>query len=83
MPIRHFLIIFDSEKQELIAARDVGIDRREAMEQYVASEQDYGMPRGRIQIVLLGAESLETVKQTHSQYFAPFIEDPFADLAHA
>lgn len=83
MPMRHFLIIFDSQKQELLAARDVGTDRESALREYAACEQEYGMSRNRIQIVLVGAESLETVRRTHSQYFAASAEDPFAELEFA
>jgi hypothetical protein len=81
MTLRHFLIIFDSERQELLAARDLGTDREEALRAYAACEDEYGLPRTRIQIVLLGADALETIKRTHSQYFTPSAEDPFADLA--
>jgi type II secretory pathway predicted ATPase ExeA len=83
MPIRHFLVIFDSEHQRLIAAHDVGVDRDEAMRRYEECEREYGLSRTRIQIVLIGADSLETVKRTHSQYFSPSAEDPFADLVGA
>jgi hypothetical protein len=83
MPMRHFLIIFDSEQQRLVAAEDVGVDREEALRRYAACEQEHGMSRTRTQIVLVGAESLETVKRTHSQYFTASADDPFAGLAHA
>lgn len=83
MPMRHFLIVFDSERQLLLSARDVGVDRDGALRSYAECEQRYGMSRTRIQIVLVGAESLETVKRTHSQYFAASAEDPFAELEYA
>lgn len=80
MPLRHFLIIFDSKRQKLIAADDVGSDREQAVRRLAACELEYGLDRGDIQIVLLGAESLETVRRTHSQYFSVSAEDPFAEL---
>lgn len=83
MPLRHFLIVFDSEHQRLIAADDVGIDRDKALHRYAEREREYGLARTRIQIVLVGAESLETVRQTHSQYFSASAEDPFAELEFA
>ena len=83
MPLRHFLIVFDSEHQRLIAADDVGIDRDEALRCYAERERAYGLSRTRIQIVLVGAESLETVRRTHSQYFIASAEDPFAELEYA
>lgn len=82
-PIHYFLIVFDSELQKLIAATDVGVDREAALRRYSACEQEYGMARRRTQIVLVGAESLETVKRTHSQYFTSSADDPFAELASA
>jgi hypothetical protein len=82
-PIHYFLIVFDSERQKLIEANDVGVDREIALRCYAKREQDYGMSRNRTQIVLVGAESLETVKRTHSQYFTASADDPFAELASA
>jgi hypothetical protein len=83
MPTRYFLIIFDSERQKLVAATDVGVDRETALRRYSECEQEYGVSRTRVQIVLVGAESLDTVKRTHSQYFTSSAEDPFAELALA
>lgn len=83
MPLRHYLIVFDSEHQRLIAADDVGSDRGVALARYAEREREYGMSCTRIQIVLVGAESLETVRRTHSQYFTASAEDPFAELEFA
>lgn len=80
-PLTYFLIVFDSEQQKLVEARDVGTDRAAALTAYGACEDEYGMSRFRLQIVLLGAESLDAIRRTHSQYFSASADDPFADLA--
>jgi len=67
--IQHFLVIYD------IAAREANVDDRfgsdydAALEAYAEAEQTY---RGRadIEVVLLGADSIETIKKTHSSYFS-------------
>jgi hypothetical protein len=67
--IQHFLVIYD------IAAREANVDDRfgsdydAALAAYAEAEQTY---RGRadIEVVLLGADSVETIKKTHSSYFS-------------
>lgn len=45
------------------------IDYEAAQKAYAEAEQANGMG-SRLDIVLLSADSLETIKQTHSSYFA-------------
>jgi hypothetical protein len=66
--IRHFLVIYD------IAAREAhvdsyGFDYDAAIQAYAETEQLY---RGRedVEVVLLSADSIETIKKTHSSYFS-------------
>jgi len=66
--IRHFLVVYD------IAAREAnvehyGSDYDAALAAYAQAEQLY---RGRddVEVVLLGADSLDTIKKTHSSYFS-------------
>jgi hypothetical protein len=66
--IRHFLVIYD------ISGRAAHVDRYEhdydaAIDAYAKAEQLY---RGRddIEVVLLSADSIETIKKTHSSYFS-------------
>jgi hypothetical protein len=65
--IRHFLIVFDIPTGKA-KVRDFGTDYDGAMEAYAEIE---GEMRGRddLDIVLVGADSLETVRRTHSSYF--------------
>lgn len=65
--IRHFLIVFDIPTGKP-KVRDFGGDYGGAMEAYAEIEEEmHG--RDDLDIVLLGADSLETVQRTHSSYF--------------
>jgi hypothetical protein len=66
--IKHFLIVFDHEKgvmEDLIFFEEDG-DR--AVAAYSAKEKDL-QNRKLVEIVLIGADSLDTVKLTHANYF--------------
>ena len=67
--IRHFLVIYDIASREANVDDRFGDDYEAALEAYAEAEQLY---RGRadIEVVLLGADSLETIKKTHSSYFS-------------
>lgn len=65
--IRQFLLIMDVGK-ELTEVRDLGTDYAAAVAAYEAAEAEH---RGdsNYDIVLVGSDSLETVKLTHASYF--------------
>ena len=65
--IKHFLVIYDpaTGKTEV---QPYGTDYDAAQEAYAKAEQVNGMDT-KLDIVLLSADSLETIKQTHSSYF--------------
>jgi hypothetical protein len=64
--IRHFLVIFDPARREA-TVQEFGTDYDTAQIAYQDAEQS---ARGTdLDVVLLGADSLETIKQTHSSYF--------------
>ena len=65
--IKHFLIIYDpaTGKAEV---QPFGTDYDAAQAAYAEVEQANGMET-KLDIVLLSADSLETIKQTHSSYF--------------
>lgn len=67
-PIKHFLLVFDHDVGRLIDTREFGSDQKLALAAYAAKEQEY---RGSndIEIVLIGSDSFETVRFTHSNYF--------------
>ena len=70
--IKHFLLVFDHDKDELVHEREFGTDIDSALEAYRAME-DLNKGNTRVEIVLIGSDSLSTVKKTHANYYA---EDP-------
>lgn len=65
--IKHFLITFDPSTGHT-AVRSFGTDYDAAQAAYAEAEQANGLGGG-LDIVLLSADSLATIKQTHSSYF--------------
>lgn len=65
--IKHFLVTRDVARGKTIVV-EFGTDYEAAQRAYQAAEQE---ARGRpdLDVVLLGADSLETIKRTHSSYF--------------
>lgn len=66
--IQHFLLVFDHGKNELIKTLRFGEDAQAATKCYGEFEKKY-RDSSLIDIVLVGSDSLETVKVTHSIYF--------------
>lgn len=67
--IKHFLLIFDHDQGSLLKpVEEFGEDGDRALAAYAQSEQDY-RDRPKIEIVLIGSDSLETVTVTHANYF--------------
>lgn len=67
-PIQHFLLIFDRAAGRLIRTEEFGTDSERAVEAYGATEDQY-VDRADIEVVLIGSDSLDTVKLTHANYF--------------
>jgi hypothetical protein len=64
--IKHFLVTYDPDRREA-TVEDFGYDYDTAQHAYQEAEQ---RARGTdLDVVLLSADSLETIKQTHSSYF--------------
>lgn len=82
MALLHFLLIYDHAEGRLLDAVELGTAAREAARAYSEYEEKY---RGRsgIEIVLVGADSLETIQMTHAHYFADAADEPFAELLGA
>jgi hypothetical protein len=66
--IQHFLLVFDHDAGRLVEQEDFGEDGVAAVTAYAAKEREYG-GRGAFEIVLVGSDSIETVKLTHANYF--------------
>jgi hypothetical protein len=65
--IQHFLVIFDPATGRVEVQR-FGTDYDAAQAAYAEAEQANGI-EAKLDIVLLSADSLDTIKQTHSSYF--------------
>jgi hypothetical protein len=67
--IKHYLVTRDVTRRHT-DVREFGTDYDAAQHAYQEAEQQ---ARGRpeLDVVLLSADSLETIKQTHSSYFEP------------
>lgn len=66
--IQHFLIVFDHGEGKLLEDRAFGEDADAAIAAYAEKEHEFA-GRDLIEIVLIGSDSLETVKLTHANYF--------------
>lgn len=67
-PIKHFLLVFDHKQGRLIDLVQFDEDSEAALSAYAQREQETAI-RDRVEIVLIGSDSLDTVKLTHGNYF--------------
>jgi hypothetical protein len=65
--IKHFLVVYDSATGQA-DVRDLGTDYDAAQDAYSEAEREHAAD-DRFDVVLLSADSLATVKETHSSYF--------------
>jgi hypothetical protein len=66
--IKHFLIVFDHATGKMAELIRFGGDGAAAVAAYSAKEKELeGKPM--MEIVLIGSDSLETVRLTHANYF--------------
>lgn len=66
--IKHFLIVFDHAAGRLVKVEEFGEDSDRAVAAYSAKEKELE-GRGLVEIVLIGSDSLDTVRLTHANYF--------------
>lgn len=64
----HFLLVFDHDRGQLIEQDNFGDNAEEAVAAYTRCEEMY-RGRERIEVVLIASDSLETIKDTHANYF--------------
>jgi hypothetical protein len=70
VPLIHYLLIYNIDLGRLVETQEFD-DASAAATRYAELEREYA-GRGTFEIVLVGADSIETIKRTHGQYF----EDP-------
>ncbi|WP_172121021.1 hypothetical protein [Actinomyces faecalis] len=69
--INQYLLVYDRKRDLLVSQEDYGTDTVAATSAYRAAEQLYH-DQPWMDIVLVGSDSIETVKKTHSTYFESF-----------
>jgi hypothetical protein len=80
MALNYFLLIYNRAHRHLQTVQEFG-DRDEAGRAYVAAERA-AQGDGGLEIVLIGADSLDTIRRTHGQYFdAPAGRSKYLDAA--
>jgi hypothetical protein len=79
VPIIHFLIVYNRREEELVQFEPFGTDVIRATEAYADVEKTYRdrADRDDFEIVLVGADSEETLEVTHSRYFKKGEAVPF------
>jgi len=76
--IQHFLVVYDVARS-LAAVEEFGTDYENALQAYAEREAEHRLDTA-VEVVLLGADSLDTVKKTHSSYFLRPGEHAFASI---
>jgi hypothetical protein len=73
---QYFLLTYALDERTL-DVREFGSDYEAAAIAYTEREMQFRGDRG-IEVVLVGADSLDTIRKTHSHYFADVSDDLFA-----
>lgn len=69
--IQHFLLVYDRRLDELVEQREFGEDGDSALRAYREAERRAALNGDKqLDIVLVGSDSIETVKATHGNYFS-------------
>lgn len=77
-PERYFLITYDLREQS-VHVDPYETDFDAAAEMYSVLEERYA-DDDRVEVVLVGADTIETIHKTHSHYFAKTAQDLFEDF---
>lgn len=77
--IQQFLLIYDRNKDKLVEQKSFGTDIETATREYRAAEQMYHN-QPEMDIALVGSDSIDTVKKTHSTYFEGFTRNNLIEL---
>lgn len=73
--LQHFLLVFDHSRSELVDLLSFGTNADDAMAEYARLERQHMNMADTIEIVLIGSDSLDTVKVTHANYFNGTVAD--------
>ncbi|GAB4336708.1 MAG: hypothetical protein Kow0010_24660 [Dehalococcoidia bacterium] len=85
--IQHFLLVFDHDAGQLVEMLEFGNDAESALAAYAKKEreiqEDGGalQKRRRVEIVLIGSDSIDTVRRTHANYFGGQATSKYFDFA--
>lgn len=74
----HFLLVYSFDEQKLVH-QDEFSDRHKAIAAYDEAERNY-RHLDKFEIVLIGADSIQTVMQTHGHYFRSSDASLFSDF---
>lgn len=77
--IQHFILVFDRKVGRMVDQLDFGVEARQAVAKYEELEEQY-RDDSHMDIVLVGSDSIETVKVTHANYFDGSAKDVYADV---
>lgn len=66
-PLKHFLLVFDHTAGHLLNHEEFD-DVNEAVRAYRLAEERYDHS-AKVEVVLIGSDSFETVRETHANYF--------------
>ncbi|MGB5798347.1 MAG: hypothetical protein WBH51_21475 [Mycolicibacter algericus] len=75
----YFLLVYSFAAGRLIEQAEF-TDSENAVERYNATEKAYRGTRDKYEIVLIAADSIETVMTTHGHYFSTFDDSMFSDF---
>jgi len=82
-PTQYFILVYNLTTRH-VDVHEFGANEDKANRAYTRLEDEY-VSKGKFEIVLVGADSIETIKRTHSPYFttgtaAQVVEDFLASI---
>lgn len=78
--MKQFVIVFDRPSGEIVEMIEFPDSERERALGALFEREDRFRGRAEIEVVMLGAQSFETLKRTHMRYFKGEIEKRIATL---
>lgn len=74
----YFLLVYSFDESRLVEQEEF-TDSDRAVARYDATEKAYRETRDRYEIVLIAADSIETVMSTHGHYFEQSTQSMFSE----